>query len=102
MPKKAIRKIAGAISAAISDAETARSSAHDPTFHRALQEDRRGTLSRYQTVQDALRDRAAAEKSSAKSAARGATKDKNDTSSAKAAAKNEKRPAKSQAAKKRR
>ena len=68
MPKKTIRKLASAFSAAVRDADVARRSAHDPQFHKDVQADRRTTLSRYKTVQDALHDRAAAERS-AKSAA---------------------------------
>lgn len=60
MPKKTIRRVASAVSAALRDAELARRTAHDPQFHRDVQQDRRGTLSRYTTVQHALRDRAAA------------------------------------------
>jgi len=62
VPKKTIRKLAGVFSAAVRDADVARRSAHDPQFHKDVQEDRRGTLSRYKTVQDALHDRAAAER----------------------------------------
>ena len=62
MPKKTIRRVASAVSAALRDAELARRTAHDPQFHRDVQQDRRGTLSRYTTVQHALRDRAAAAK----------------------------------------
>ena len=62
MPKKTIRKVASVVNAALRDAELARRSAHDPQFHRDVQQDRRGTLSRYTTVQHALRDRAAASK----------------------------------------
>jgi len=62
VPKKTIRKIAGVFSAAMRDADVARRSAHDPQFHKDVQADRRTTLSRYKTVQDALRDRAAAER----------------------------------------
>ena len=62
MPKKTIRRVASAVSAALRDADLARRTAHDPQFHRDVQQDRRGTLSRYSTVQHALRDRAAASK----------------------------------------
>lgn len=62
MPKKSIRKVASVVSAALRDADLARRSAHDPQFHRDVQQDRRGTLSRYETVQHALRDRAATPK----------------------------------------
>ncbi len=62
MPKKTIRKVASVVSAALRDADLARRSAHDPQFHRDVQQDRRGTLSRYETVQHALQDRAAAAK----------------------------------------
>ena len=62
MPKKTIRKVASVVSAALRDADLARRSAHEPQFHRDIRQDRRGTLSRYETVQHALRDRAAAPK----------------------------------------
>ena len=64
VPKKIIGKVASVVSDALRDADVARRSAHDPQFHRDVQQDRRGTLSRYKTVQHALRDRAASEKAS--------------------------------------
>ncbi|MDQ3399616.1 MAG: hypothetical protein M3470_01265 [Chloroflexota bacterium] len=64
VPKKIIGKVASVVSDALRDADVARRSAHDPQFHRDVQKDRRGTLSRYKTVQHALRDRAASEKAS--------------------------------------
>lgn len=66
MPKKTIRKLASAFSAAVRDADVARRTAHDPQFHKDIQADRRTTLSRYKTVQDALHDRAAAERQAKK------------------------------------
>ncbi len=74
MPKKTIRKVASVVSAALRDADLARRSAHDPQFHRDVQQDRRGTLSRYETVQHALRDRAAAPKPENKKAGKPAKK----------------------------
>jgi len=64
VPKKIIGKVASVVSDALRDADVARRSAHDPQFHRDVQQDRRGTLSRYKTVQHALLDRAASEKAS--------------------------------------
>ena len=64
VPKKIIGKVASVVSDALRDADVARRSAHDPQFHRDVQKDRRGTLSRYKTVQHALLDRAASEKAS--------------------------------------
>ena len=65
MPKKIIRKVASVVNAAMKDADLARKTSHDPAFHRDVQADRRGTLSRYKTVQQALRDRDAAERKAA-------------------------------------
>ena len=52
-----IRRIARAIDAAGRDADLARRSASDPEFRRAVTKDRRSTLSRFKTVQQALADR---------------------------------------------
>lgn len=68
MPKKMIRRAASVLNAAMKDADLARKTAHDPAFRREVQADRRGALSRYKTVQHALRDRAAAEVAAAKPA----------------------------------
>jgi len=60
MPKKILHKAASVLNAAMKDADLARKTAHDPAFQREIQADRRAALSRYKTVQHALRDRAAA------------------------------------------
>lgn len=66
MPKKMIRRAASILNAAMKDADLARKTVHDPAFQREVQADRRGALSRYKTVQHALRDRAAAEQPATK------------------------------------
>ena len=53
----ALGRIARAIDAAGRDADLARRSASDPEFRRGIREDRRTTLSSFQTVKDALADR---------------------------------------------
>ena len=53
----AVGRIASAIVAAGRDADLARRSASDPAFRREVRADRRGTLSRFRTVQQALEDR---------------------------------------------
>ena len=53
----ALRRIVGAIDAAGRDADLARRSASDPAFRKAVQSDRRETLSRFSTVKHALADR---------------------------------------------
>ena len=53
----AVGRIARAIVAAGRDADLARRSASDPAFRREVRADRRGTLSRFRTVQHALEDR---------------------------------------------
>ena len=55
--ESALRRIARAIDAAGRDADLARRSAHDPEFRRGVREDRRRTLSSFQTVKHALADR---------------------------------------------
>ncbi len=52
-----LRRIVGAIDAAGRDADLARRRASDPAFRRGVREDRRGTLSEFTTVKDALADR---------------------------------------------
>lgn len=63
-PKKAplIKRIARVITTASRDAEIASRTAHDPQFQKDVREDRRGALSKYGTVRQALRDRSAAAK----------------------------------------
>lgn len=60
-PKKSalVKRIARVAGAAMKDAEIARATYHEPKFRADVKKDRRGTLSRYKTVQHALRDRAA-------------------------------------------
>lgn len=57
-----VRKIARVVDAALKDAEAARKHAFDPDFKRGLGKDRRSTLSRFRTVQQALADRERIEK----------------------------------------
>ena len=60
-----VRRIARAIDAAGRDADLARRSASDPAFRRGVQADRRGTLSSFRTVRQALADREKIEKAKA-------------------------------------
>ena len=62
----ALRRIVGAIDAAGRDADLARRSASDPAFRKAVQSDRRETLSRFSTVKHALADREKIEKAKRK------------------------------------
>jgi hypothetical protein len=57
-----LRGIARAIDAAGRDAELARGTSTDPAFRRGLQNDRRGTLSKFRSVRQALTDREKIEK----------------------------------------
>ena len=59
----AIGRIARAIDAAGRDADLARRSANDPAFRRGVRENRRTTLSSFQTVKHALADRERIQKS---------------------------------------
>ena len=52
-----LKKIARIVNAAYKDADVARRTAQSPEFRRAVTKDRRGALSEYKTVKDALRDR---------------------------------------------
>lgn len=52
-----LRRLAGVIDAAMKDADLARKNASDPGFQKAVRKDRRGTLSSFRTVQQALEDR---------------------------------------------
>ncbi len=61
-----VRKIARTVQAARRDAGVAREAASDPRFRAGLQKDRRGTLRRFDTVEQALQDRAKAERAKAK------------------------------------
>jgi hypothetical protein len=60
--ESAIGRIARVIDAAGRDADLARRHANDPQFRRAVQNDRRETLSRFRTVKHALEDREKIEK----------------------------------------
>jgi len=62
----ALTRIARAIDAAGRDADLARRSASDPEFRRGVREDRRATLSSFQTVKDTLADRERSQKSKSK------------------------------------
>ena len=62
-----LRGIAEAIDAAGQDADLARRASSDPAFRRDLQSDRRGTLSKFRAVRQALADREKIEKSKKKS-----------------------------------
>ncbi|MBI3637346.1 MAG: hypothetical protein HY216_14220 [Candidatus Rokubacteria bacterium] len=52
-----IRKIAKILDATIRDTGVARQTMNDPRFNTEVRKDRRTTLSRFTTVQDALADR---------------------------------------------
>ena len=52
-----IRKYIGIVRAAGRDAAEARSTSHTKEFRKAVSKDRRGALSEYTTVKQALRDR---------------------------------------------
>ena len=62
----AIGRIVDAIGAAGRDADLARRSSSDPSFRRAVQSDRRTTLSKFSTVKQALADRERIEKAKKK------------------------------------
>lgn len=64
-----VRKIAKIVGAALRDADRARQTSTDPKWRKAQQEDRRGTLRKFETVEHALEDRE-------KHAQRGAAKSK--------------------------
>jgi hypothetical protein len=64
--ESALGRIARAIDAAGRDADLARRHANDPQFRRGVQDDRRGTLSRFRTVKHALEDRERIEKAKKK------------------------------------
>ena len=60
-----IRKIAKTVDAALRDAGRARDAHTSPEFRKDVQKDRRGTLRKFDTVEDALRDREKIEKAKA-------------------------------------
>ena len=60
-----VRKIAKTIDAAFRDAGKAREAHTSPQFRRDVQKDRRGTLRKFDTVEQALEDRAKIEKAKA-------------------------------------
>jgi hypothetical protein len=62
----AIGRIVDAIGAAGRDADLARRSTSDPAFRKAVQSDRRATLSKFSTVKHALADRERIEKAKKK------------------------------------
>ncbi len=57
MPIRKVKKVAKIIDAAMKDAGRARFHAADPQFRKNVQHDRRGELSKYETVRHALADR---------------------------------------------
>jgi hypothetical protein len=60
-----VRKIAKTIDAAFRDAGKARDAHTSPQFRKDVQKDRRGTLRKFDTVEQALQDRAKIEKTKA-------------------------------------
>ena len=60
-----VRKIAKTIDAAFRDAGKAREAHTSPQFRKDMQKDRRGTLRTFDTVEQALEDRAKIEKAKA-------------------------------------
>ena len=60
-----VRKIAKIVDAALRDESRARRVATDPQFRMAVQKDRRGELRKFETVEQALQDRARIEKAKA-------------------------------------
>ena len=62
----ALGRIVDAIGAAGRDADIARRSSGDPAFRKAVQSDRRATLSKFSTVKQALADRERIEKAKKK------------------------------------
>jgi len=62
-----LRGIVRAIESAGRDADLARRSAADPAFRRRVQADRRGALSSFRAVKDALADREKIQKAKRKS-----------------------------------
>ncbi len=62
MPLRKLKRVAKIVDAAIRDGARARSQAADPAFRENVQKDRRGELSKFQTVQHALADRERIEK----------------------------------------
>jgi len=76
MPLRKLKRVAKIVDAAMRDGARARSQSTDPAFRERVQSDRRGELSKFQTVQDALADRARLEKSKATRAKTSAKKKK--------------------------
>jgi len=60
-----VRKIAKIVDAALRDESRARRVATDPQFRKAVQKDRRSELRKFETVEQALQDRARIEKAKA-------------------------------------
>ncbi len=65
MALRRLKKTARTIDAALRDAHKARNAHSDPSFDRDLQDDRRTTLRKFDTVEHALEDRAKAERAKA-------------------------------------
>lgn len=66
LKKPNLGRFVDAIGAAGRDADIARRSASDPAFRKAVQSDRRQTLSKFSTVKHALADRERIEKAKKK------------------------------------
>jgi hypothetical protein len=62
MPLRKIKRVAKIVDAAMRDSARARQQVTDPQFRENVQKDRRGELSKFQTVKDALADRERIEK----------------------------------------
>jgi hypothetical protein len=76
VPLRKLKKVAKIVDAAMRDGARARSQATDPAFRENVQKDRRGELSKFQTVQHALADRERIEKGKATRAAKAKAKKK--------------------------
>lgn len=76
MPLRKIKRVAKIVDAAMRDSARARQQVTDPQFRENVQKDRRGELSKFQTVKDALADRERLEKAKAARAKAKVTKKK--------------------------
>jgi len=61
-----VRKIAKIVESALRDADRARRTVGDAEWNRAQQKDRRGTLRKFETVEDTIKERDAAKRAKAK------------------------------------
>jgi hypothetical protein len=65
MPLRKLQRVAKIVDAAMRDGARARSQSTDPAFRENVRKDRRRELSKFKTVQHALKDRERIEKSKA-------------------------------------